>query len=62
MSRPFKADVVGSLLRPQSILDAREKFNAGKLSREELWKIESAAVGEAVALQKAAGLKVATDG
>ena len=49
MSRPFKADVVGSLLRPQSILDARAQFNAGKLSREELWKTESAAVGEAVA-------------
>ena len=62
MSRPFKADVVGSLLRPQSILDARADFNAGKLSREDLWKKESAAIGEAVALQKSAGLKVATDG
>lgn len=62
MNRPFKADVVGSLLRPRSILDARAQFNAGKLSREELWKIESAAVDEAVALQKSAGLKVCTDG
>ena len=62
MSRPFKADVVSSLLRPQSILEARAQFNAGKISREELWKKESAAVGEAVALQKACGLKVATDG
>ncbi len=62
MPIPFKADVVGSLLRPLSILDARAQFNAGKLSREELWKQESAAVGEAVALQKAAGLKVCTDG
>ena len=62
MHAPFKADVVGSLLRPQSILDARAQFNAGKLSREDLWKIESAAVGEAVALQKSAGLKVCTDG
>lgn len=62
MSGPFKADVVGSLLRPQSILDARAQHNAGKLTREALWKIESAAVGEAVALQKKAGLSVATDG
>ena len=62
MPIPFKADVVGSLLRPQSILDARAQFNAGKISRENLWAIESAAVGEAVALQKSAGLKVCTDG
>jgi 5-methyltetrahydropteroyltriglutamate--homocysteine methyltransferase len=59
---PFKADVVGSLLRPQAILDARAQHNAGKISREALWNIESAHVGEAVALQKSAGLKVATDG
>ena len=62
MHAPFKADVVGSLLRPQSILDARAQFNAGKISREDLWKQESAAVGEAVALQKACGLQVCTDG
>ncbi|HEX4411313.1 MAG TPA: 5-methyltetrahydropteroyltriglutamate--homocysteine S-methyltransferase [Xanthobacteraceae bacterium] len=59
---PFKADVVGSLLRPQAILDARAQHAAGKLSREALWDIESAHVGEAVALQKSTGLKVATDG
>jgi 5-methyltetrahydropteroyltriglutamate--homocysteine methyltransferase len=59
---PFKADVVGSLLRPQAILEARAQHSAGKLSREALWDIESAHVGEAVALQKTAGLRVATDG
>jgi 5-methyltetrahydropteroyltriglutamate--homocysteine methyltransferase len=62
MAGPFRADVVGSLLRPQSILDARAAFNAGKITREKLWNVESAAVGEAVALQKSCGLKVCTDG
>lgn len=59
---PFKADVVGSLLRPQAILDARTAYGAGKLSREALWDIESAHIGEAVALQRSVGLKVCTDG
>src|SRR4051812_19507107 len=59
---PFKADVVGSLLRPQSIFDAREEVQQGKLSAAELRAVESRAVREAVALQKAAGLKVCTDG
>ncbi len=62
MKPPFKADVVGSLLRPQGILDARAQFNAGKISRQQLWDIESAAVGEAVLLQRRAGLQVCTDG
>ncbi len=59
---PFKADVVGSLLRPQAIFDARAKRESGALSAEELRRVESAAVEEAVALQKSAGLKVCTDG
>lgn len=59
---PFKADVVGSLLRPQAIHDARTKRQSGQLAAEALWDIETAAVKEAVALQKAAGLKVCTDG
>jgi len=59
---PFKADVVGSLLRPQAIHDARTKRQSGQLAAEALWDIETAAVKEAVALQKAAGLEVCTDG
>ena len=59
---PFKADVVGSLLRPQAIHDARAKRTAGELSAAELWAIESKAVEDAVALQKSTGLKVCTDG
>jgi 5-methyltetrahydropteroyltriglutamate--homocysteine methyltransferase len=59
---PFKADVVGSLLRPQAIFDAREKKEQGKISAAQLREVESSAVRNAVALQKAAGLKVCTDG
>lgn len=59
---PFKADVVGSLLRPHEIHEARAKRQAGQLAAEKLWEIETAAVKDAVALQKAAGLKVCTDG
>ncbi len=55
---PFKADVVGSLLRPQEIHEARAK----NVPAEKRWEIETAAVRDAVALQKAAGLKVCTDG
>ena len=59
---PFKADVVGSLLRPREIIEARAAHGAGHITREELWKIESSCVARAVALQKAAGLQVCTDG
>jgi methionine synthase II (cobalamin-independent) len=59
---PFKADVVGSLLRPKAIFDARAGRESGAVSAEALRRIESAAVEEAVELQKSAGLKVCTDG
>ncbi len=62
-NRPaFRADVVGSLLRPQSIHDARAKRDAGGLTTEALRAIETTAIRDTVALQKAAGLKVCTDG
>jgi 5-methyltetrahydropteroyltriglutamate--homocysteine methyltransferase len=59
---PFKADVVGSLLRPRLLLDARARFTAGNLSRESLWELERESIARAVKLQKEAGLKVCTDG
>ena len=59
---PFKADVVGSLLRPGSVLDARARRDRGELSSDALWGIETMAVDGAVAMQKACGLKVCTDG
>ena len=62
MTPPFKADVVGSMLRPESIFAAREQREKGEIDAAALRKVESAAIEEAVALQKAAGLKVCTDG
>ncbi len=59
---PFRADHVGSLLRPASLLDAREQWKAGKLAKEELVKREDAAVRDAVALQEGLGLRSVTDG
>src|SRR5215472_17606891 len=62
MVPPFKADVVGSLLRPPTIFAARVRREKGEISAEELRRIEAEAVRDAVALQKEAGLKVCTDG
>jgi 5-methyltetrahydropteroyltriglutamate--homocysteine methyltransferase len=59
---PFRADHVGSLLRPPSLLDARQRWKDGKLTREELTRLEDAAVREAVALQEGIGLQSITDG
>jgi 5-methyltetrahydropteroyltriglutamate--homocysteine methyltransferase len=58
----IRTDVVGSLLRPAAVKDARIAFDDGKIAEAELHAIEDAAVREAVALQEAAGLDVVTDG
>ncbi len=59
---PFRADVVGSLLRPIAIKNAREALREGRIDQAALTAIEDAAVRDAVALQEAVGLAVATDG
>lgn len=58
----FKSDVVGSLLRPEYLKDARAARDAGTLAAPEFKLIEDRAVDEAVALQEVAGLDVVTDG
>jgi 5-methyltetrahydropteroyltriglutamate--homocysteine methyltransferase len=55
-------DVVGSLLRPQALLDARRRFEQGEIEPAEFKRIEDAAVDAAVSLQEQAGLDVVTDG
>jgi 5-methyltetrahydropteroyltriglutamate--homocysteine methyltransferase len=57
-----RAHVVGSLLRPRYLLDARDQHAAGTISAEELAGLEDAAVDAAVALQEACGIDVITDG
>jgi 5-methyltetrahydropteroyltriglutamate--homocysteine methyltransferase len=59
---PFRADHVGSLLRPQSLHDLREKVRAGKASAAELKAAEDHNIREAVKLQEAIGLQSITDG
>lgn len=56
------SDVVGSLLRPPRLLEAREQFAAGSRSTAELKTAEDHAVGEALRLQEEAGVEVVTDG
>jgi len=59
---PFRADHVGSLLRPQMLLDARERRQAGKISVEEFKAIEDASVREIIKIQEDCGLESITDG
>lgn len=57
-----RSDVVGSLLRPHELLEAREALGAGRIDHAAFKAIEDRAVDEAVALQEEAGLEVVTDG
>ena len=59
---PFRSDVVGSLLRPAYLLDARAALESGRLSAPDFKRIEDRAVDEAVRLQEGAGLDVVSDG
>ncbi|MBV9194257.1 MAG: 5-methyltetrahydropteroyltriglutamate--homocysteine S-methyltransferase [Solirubrobacterales bacterium] len=59
---PFRADHVGSLLRPPELLRARAERAAGRLEPEELRAVEDEAIRSAVAMQHEVGLQSATDG
>jgi 5-methyltetrahydropteroyltriglutamate--homocysteine methyltransferase len=62
MKPPFRADHVGSLLRPQSLIDARRRFREGRLAAAELRREEDLAIEAVVAKQEAIGLESITDG
>ncbi len=59
---PFRADIVGSFLRPDAIKQARQQFAAGEIDAAHLRKIEDDAIRHAVEQQCACGLHVVTDG
>jgi 5-methyltetrahydropteroyltriglutamate--homocysteine methyltransferase len=59
---PFRADEVGSLLRPEAVHDARRRRAAGELDGETLRAIEDAAIVDVIARQEQVGLKAVTDG
>lgn len=59
---PFRCDIVGSFLRPDVLKQARADFNAGVIDADQLKAVEDVSIRDLVAKQKAAGLKVVTDG
>ncbi len=59
---PFRADHVGSLLRPAALREARAAFRASTLSAEQLRAVEDQQISAAIARQQAVGLKSITDG
>ena len=62
MHLPFRADHVGSLLRPPELLRARAEHQAGRLPVEELRRIEDEAIRDVVRMQQEIGLQGVTDG
>ena len=59
---PFRYDYVGSFLRPETIKKARADFKEGKITAEDLRKIENEEITKLVEKQKKAGYHVITDG
>jgi 5-methyltetrahydropteroyltriglutamate--homocysteine methyltransferase len=59
---PFRADHVGSLIRPQALIDAREKRAKGEMTEAELTAIQHEAISEVVRMQEDLGLHSVTDG
>jgi 5-methyltetrahydropteroyltriglutamate--homocysteine methyltransferase len=62
LTPPFRADHVGSLLRPAALHQARADREAGRISAAELTAAEDAAIRDAVRMQEDTGLRSATDG
>jgi 5-methyltetrahydropteroyltriglutamate--homocysteine methyltransferase len=59
---PFRADHVGSFLRPKYLLEARERRQKGEIGADELRRVEDRAITEIVKFQEDVGLKSITDG
>ena len=62
MANTYRADHVGSLLRPPELLQARADRDAGRITQEQLRAIEDNAILQAIELQKEAGVSVYSDG
>ena len=59
---PFRADHVGSLLRPPELTRARAEFKAGNIDADGLREVEDDAIRGVIELQRSAGMKTVTDG
>ena len=62
MPQPFRADHVGSLLRPPELLKARQDFAEKRITAEQLREAEDKAVLYALELQKEVGISIFTEG
>src|SRR5919202_1101275 len=62
MAQRYRADHVGSLLRPPELLQARQDFNQGRMTSEQLREVEDRAVLQALELQRQVGIDVYTEG
>jgi methionine synthase II (cobalamin-independent) len=62
LNPPFRAEHIGSLLRPEPLHEKRKLFGANKCTAEELGDVEDEAVKHVVKLQQDLGLKTITDG
>ena len=62
MNPPFRADHVGSLLRPPHLKDARRRVQQNEITKDELRTIEDDAIRKVVRQQEAVGLQSITDG
>jgi len=62
MIPPFRADHIGSLLRPKKLREAFRKHSLGEIAAHELRAVQDQCIGEVIALQEACGMPVVTDG
>lgn len=62
LNPPFRADQVGSLLRPKELLEARQRYFDGEIPKEALREVEDKAIREVIKKQENAGLHSITDG
>jgi 5-methyltetrahydropteroyltriglutamate--homocysteine methyltransferase len=62
MSPPFRAEHIGSLLRPPHLLETRRRFANGEIDQAKLSATEDRAIEDAIRLQERVGLRMATDG
>ena len=59
---PYRADHVGSLLRPRALLKARQRYQEKEISKQDLRSVEDRHISEVIKKQEAVGLKSITDG
>jgi 5-methyltetrahydropteroyltriglutamate--homocysteine methyltransferase len=62
MSKQYRVDHVGSLLRPAELIQARVAFGSGQITLERLRKLEDQAIGDILEMQRQAGVEVFSDG